>query len=105
MEQQSQPQTKKISNLEKRKPKGQSSTIDVNIDGLLAPVPLKNQGIFICNVSTGGITITIKDASGSSSIAKNRFLIGSDKILQPNEGIMLIYDDVSLRWRSQAIQI
>ena len=82
-----------------------SSTIDVNIDGLLAPVPLKNQGIFICNVSTGGITITIKDASGSSSIAKNRFLIGSDKILQPNEGIMLIYDDVSLRWRSQAIQI
>ena len=31
-----------------------SSTIDVNIDGLLAPDALKNQGIFICNVSTGG---------------------------------------------------
>ena len=64
---------------------------------------LKNQGLYICNVGTH--TITIKDATGSSSSSNNRFLLGGDKNLQANEGIMLIYDDISLRWRSEAIQI
>lgn len=79
-----------------------SSTNNVNIGGLLAPSPVKNQGIYVCNVGVG--TITVKNEE-PSSLAGNRFLLGTDKNLQPNEGIMLIYDDISLRWRSQAIQI
>ena len=73
-----------------------------NITGLQSPNPIKNQGLYMCNVGTS--SITLKNESLSSS-ASNRFLLGSDKNLQSNEGIMLIYDDVSLRWRSQAIQI
>ena len=79
-----------------------SSVGNINITGLQAPTPVSNQGIFICNIGVNNIMIK---NDNSSSIAKNRFLIGNNKTLQPNEGIMLIYDNISLRWRSQAIQI
>jgi hypothetical protein len=73
------------------------------ISGIEAPNPVVNQGIFIVNIgSTGNIQI-LNDNAGS--IAVNRFLIGGNKTIQDDEGLMLIYDDISLRWRSQAIQI
>ncbi len=79
-----------------------SSTGNYSITGLKAPDPAKNQMIFVVNVGTNNITV--KNNSGLS-LAANRFLIGADKNLQSNEGIMLIYDDVSLRWRASAINI
>jgi hypothetical protein len=73
------------------------------ISGIAAPVPVVNQGIFIVNIgSTGNIQLL---NNNSSSDTGNRFLIGGNKTIQDDEGIMLIYDDVSNRWRSQAIQI
>jgi len=79
-----------------------SSNNNVNLTGLQAPNPIKNQGIYICNIGTGSITFKNQN---TGSLENNRFLFGGDKNLQTNEGVMLIYDDVSLRWRSQAIQI
>lgn len=79
-----------------------SSTGLVTITGLQAPSPVVNQAVFIANV--GGSNIQLKDSS-ILSIAANRFLLGTDKTLNSNEGIMLIYDDISLRWRSQALNI
>ena len=73
-----------------------------SISGLQAPDPAVNQAIFIVNVGTNNITFKNNDGG---SLAENRFLIGSNKTIQSNEGIQVVYDDVSLRWRSQAINI
>lgn len=78
-----------------------SANGNYNITGLERP-PTGNQGIFIVNV--GGNNITISDNSASSS-ANNRFLIGGSKTLQTDEGMMIIYDQTSLRWRSQSVNI
>ena len=80
-----------------------SSSGNYNLTGLQAPSE-GNQAIFICNVNTGANSITFKD-NDASSTAANRFLIGGDKNIQSNEGIMLIYDQTSLRWRSQSVNI
>lgn len=80
-----------------------TSTTNVNITGLTAPNPSRNQALFICNVGTQ-FNITVVNES-TASLAANRFLLGTSKTLQRDEGILLIYDDVSTRWRSQAIQI
>lgn len=79
-----------------------SSSTNVSITGLVEPNPVRNQALFLCNVGTSNITIPNESAS---SVPGNRFLIGGNKTLQRDEGILLIYDDVSERWRSQAIQI
>lgn len=79
-----------------------SSTGPVTITGLQEPTPARNQALFICNVGGANITISNENAA---SLAANRFLIGASKTMQGDEGILLIYDDVSLRWRSQAIQV
>ena len=79
-----------------------SSTTNVSITGLVEPNPPRNQALFLCNVGSSNITIANES---TASIAGNRFLIGGNKTLQRDEGVLLIYDDVSERWRSQAIQI
>lgn len=79
-----------------------SASGNFNLTGLLAPSPPVNQAIFIVNIGTNNIAL--KDSS-VLSLSSNRFLLGTDKTLQPNEGIMVIYDNVSLRWRSQALNI
>ena len=73
------------------------------ISGITAPVPVVNQGIFIVNIGSTGNIQLLNNNSSSSEV--NRFLIGGNKTIQNDEGIMLIYDDESKRWRSQAIQI
>lgn len=80
----------------------EASGSGATLTGLQAPSPVVNQGVFICNVGTKNITIS-DDNTGSTTT--NRFLLGGNRTLQGDEGIMLIYDDVTLRWRSQAIQI
>jgi len=72
------------------------------ISGLIAPVPVSNQAIFICNVGLNQIIFKDNDAG---STAANRFLLGGNKTVQINEGIILIYDKTSLRWRSPANNI
>lgn len=79
-----------------------SSTANINITGLQAPIPLSNQAIYLVNIGTNQISIMDNDAG---SLAPNRFLLGGSKVLQQNEGMMLIYDKTSAVWRSQSINI
>jgi hypothetical protein len=79
-----------------------SSTGNYNITGLQQPSPLSNQALYIVNVGTNQITINDND---TNSLAVNRFLLGGSKVLQANEGMMVIYDKTSLVWRSQSINI
>ena len=72
------------------------------ITGLKAPTPLAAQEIKVFNI--GNNNITFKNNS-ASSLAENRFLLGANKTIQSNEGISLIYDPVSERWRGTGIII
>lgn len=58
--------------------------------------------VFCANVGTGNLSIKNNDAG---STAENRFLIGGNKTIQTDEGILLFYDPVSLRWRGSGILI
>jgi len=58
--------------------------------------------VYISNVGTSNITIKNNSAS---SIAANRFLLGGNKTLQSDEGVLLFYDPVSKRWRGAGILI
>ena len=69
------------------------------ITGVEAPNPVVAQSIFFCNVGSANITFRDDD---SRSTDVNRFLLGGNRTLNSAEGIQLIYDDVDLRWRSQA---
>lgn len=68
---------------------------DRNITGLgQSQTPL----LYLENVGTTN-NIVLKDSSGSSTNTF-RFLIGADIIISPNQGVTLLYDATSLRWRS-----
>ena len=79
-----------------------TASSSVNLTGLQAPSPITSQAIFICNVGTSQISVL---SNSAASTVGNRFLCGGTKTLQADEGIMVIYDPISLCWRSQAIQI
>ena len=46
-------------------------------------------------------SVTLVNESGSST-AGNRFLLGANIVLAPNQGLTLIYDSTATRWRSMA---
>ena len=58
--------------------------------------------VLLFNVGTNNLNI---DNNSGSSSANNRFLIGTQKTLQADEGLALVYDPASLRWRSFGINI
>ena len=78
-----------------------TSSSNVDITGLTAPNPARNQSIFICNVNTNNANITFKTRS-ASSLAANRFGLGSDRLLNKDDGLVLTYDTISSVWRSSA---
>jgi hypothetical protein len=71
------------------------------ISGITAPNPPTNQLLFVCNVGTSGKLQLLDDNSNSNDV--NRFLLGSTKTIKNNEGILLIYDVLSSRWRSASM--
>ena len=71
------------------------------ISGITAPNPPTNQLLFVCNVGTSGQLQLLDDNSNSNDV--NRFLLGSTKTIKNNEGILLIYDVLSSRWRSASM--
>ena len=73
-----------------------------DLTGLVVPDDTVAQWIIVFNVGTGNINL--KDNSGLSS-ANNRFLMGANKTIQPDEGLAMIYDDVDKRWRIYGINI
>lgn len=69
-----------------------------NLTGIVVPDNTKTYFLSVFNVGTVGL-IKFKNDDAAST-AQNRFLIGADRSVQAEEGIMLIYDPVDLRWRS-----
>jgi len=78
-----------------------SSSSDVNLTGLQAPSPNTNQTVFLTNI--GNNNITLKNRS-LFSLANNRFYIKDDIVLEPDSGVTLIYDTISLAWRCFGVQ-
>lgn len=72
------------------------------ITGIVPPSITSSSWMILYNI--GGSNLTLVDNSASSS-ANNRFLMNSNILLNPNEGVSLIYDTSSLRWRSFARSI
>jgi len=58
--------------------------------------------LFVANIGPGNIKLKNNDAASS---ANNRFLIGGNKKIQQDEGILLFYDPISKRWRGSGILI
>lgn len=79
-----------------------SSNGNYTLSGIVPFNATKAWMIYVCNVGTRNITIQDNDAS---STAQNRFLIGGNKTLQKDEGVLLFYDSVSTRWRAAGINI
>ena len=80
-----------------------SASGNFNLTGIIAPSPASNQAIFVVNVGASN-SITFKN-NDASSTAANRFLLGGDKNVQTDEGILIIYDQTSARWRASSINI
>ena len=79
-----------------------TSTGNFSLTGLVPPDITLGWWMVIYNTGTNNIIFKNNDAG---STAQNRFLLGSDKTLQADEGIALIYDTDDLRWRSFGINI
>lgn len=79
-----------------------TSTGNYKLSGIVAPSPASIKLLFVVNVGTNNITFQDNSAS---SLAANRFLMGGNKSVQSNEGILFFYDDISLKWRASAINI
>jgi hypothetical protein len=68
-----------------------------NITGLVAPTI--SGGRFIMIINNGTNNITLIDNSASST-ASNRFNFNGNTLLNPNEGVIIVYDVLNSRWRS-----
>ena len=75
-----------------------TSAGNFQLTGIVVPDSTKAYFFSLFNVGlTGNITFKNDDAG---STAENRFLLGTDVLVQPGEGLTFIYDPVDLRWRS-----
>ena len=72
------------------------------ITGIIKPSPLCNQVLHLLNIGVNNVLIRENNAG---SLADNRFLLGANKTIQPNEGLFLIYDQTSLKWRSSGANL
>lgn len=79
-----------------------SSTGNHGLTGLVPFNDNKAWMLFLTNVGTRNIILKNNDAASS---ANNRFLIGGNKKIQQDEGILLFYDPISKRWRGSGILI
>lgn len=77
-----------------------SSDNPVSWNGLLAPVPIRPQLIFVINVGTKNITA--KNNAGAS-LPANRFQINGNVIFSPDQMGFVVYDVVRSRWRVNKI--
>ena len=83
-------------------------TVNSNITGLIAPTPIApsiispTKEVYVFNTGTANGTLRSEDAL---SLAPNRFHLGANILLQSGEGLVLLYDNVSLRYRSAAKNI
>jgi hypothetical protein len=78
-----------------------TSSGNYNLTGIVNPDGLGRE-IQVFNVGVNNITFKDNDAGSS---AGNRFFMGADKVVQPQEGITFVYDVVDLKWRSSGVNI
>lgn len=74
-----------------------SSTMNVNLTGIVAPNPARGKVLHFFNV--GGFEILLENSS-ASSIAIYRLLMQKNIAVKSNEAIVLVYDLVDNRWRA-----
>jgi hypothetical protein len=79
-----------------------TSTGNFSLTGLVPFNNAKAWMLFIVNV---GVKNIIFPDNSASSAAQNRWLLGANKTIQPNEGIICFYDPISNRWRGGGINI
>ena len=77
-----------------------NATSNLNITGIAAPTPLREKLIYFQNIGTANISLRNNDGA---SLAANRILLSGNETLNPNEGVFLKYDTVSLRYRGISI--
>ncbi len=73
---------------------------DRRLTGLVNPNMGKSTVIHIQNVGTGDLLLRNNNVL---STAQNRFIMSGNERLDSNEGVIIIYDTISLRWRISAI--
>lgn len=73
-----------------------TSSVAVNITGLVAPTIVTDKNLFITNVGNFAITLVSESAS---STAANRFGFVYDCVIGPNETVELVYSSTGSRWR------
>lgn len=79
-----------------------SSSGNRTITGFAQPSPLvATEFRMIAIVNIGGSNITLINNS-ASSLPQNRFNMNGNILLNQNEGCILTYDSVNLRWRAIA---
>lgn len=78
-----------------------TSTGNFNLTGIVNP-DLLGREIKVYNVGTNNIILKNLDAGSNAS---SRFQNGSDKTIQPGEGVAMIYDVVDLKWKAFGINI
>ena len=91
-----------INNLENSTIIRMQSTSNINLTGIVPPDITKSYYINIFNVGSSNITFV---NNSNSSLNENKFLLGSNIMVQSNEGLSLFYDNVDLKWRSPAKNI
>lgn len=79
-----------------------TSTGKFSLTGLVPFNNAKAWMLFIVNV---GVNNIIFPDNSASSAAQNRWLLGANKTVQANEGIIFFYDPISNRWRGGGINI
>ena len=76
----------------------ETTGLNYNLTGIVVPNDTKASFFSIFNVGTSG-NIIFKD-NNRGSLDYNRFSLGIDVTVQPDEGLTIIYDPVSKKWRS-----
>lgn len=79
-----------------------NSTGNYTLSGIVPSDITKAWMLFVTNVGAGNISLKNNDIG---STAENRFLLGGNKTIQTDEGILLFYDPISNRWRGSGILI
>lgn len=73
-----------------------------SITGLQAPSPAVARQIILLNVGSQNVRLSNNSAS---SLAQNRFYLTGDIQINPNEGVIVVYDIADLRWRVAGVYI
>jgi hypothetical protein len=79
-----------------------SSDANRTITGIEAPNPIGTRVLYVFNIGTNNIVFKDND---SGSLPANRILLGANKTVQSDEGLILVYDNLEMIWKVPAINV